>query len=78
MHASYDWARDPDRHKASAWHLGGVNLGFLDGHAVWLPSQRPMAKAAEGDFEYPDTTSWCVPTMRSQHEGYCGVPLIRT
>ncbi|MFB3879760.1 MAG: prepilin-type N-terminal cleavage/methylation domain-containing protein [Armatimonadota bacterium] len=72
LHANLDWARDSSRQKASARHLGGVNIGFLDGHATWLPSQRLMNMGAEGTFEYPDTTVWCIPTIRSQYEGYCG------
>jgi len=32
-------------------HLGGVNLGFLDGHASWINSQSLINKVAEGDIE---------------------------
>ena len=72
LHAHYDWASDGSKQKASARHLGGVNIGFLDGHATWLASQRLMNMGAEGAFEYPGTSVWCIPTMRSQYEGYCG------
>jgi prepilin-type processing-associated H-X9-DG protein len=72
LHANLNWAKDPSAQKASARHLGGVNLGFLDGHATWLASQRLMNMGAEGTFEYPGTTVWCIPTVRSQYEGYCG------
>jgi prepilin-type processing-associated H-X9-DG protein len=74
MHAHYAWASNPDMQKASARHLGGVNLGFLDGHATWLASQKLMAMGADGEFEYPDTTLWCIPTVRSQYDAYCGSP----
>jgi prepilin-type N-terminal cleavage/methylation domain-containing protein/prepilin-type processing-associated H-X9-DG protein len=74
LHAQYDWASDGNKQKASARHLGGVNLGFLDGHATWLASQRLMNMGAEGEFEYPDTTVWCIPTIRSQYDAYCGAP----
>ena len=74
LHAHYDWASDGDKKRASARHLGGVNLGFLDGHAAWILSERLLAKAGEGDYEWPDTTTWCVPTKRSQYEDYCGSP----
>jgi prepilin-type N-terminal cleavage/methylation domain-containing protein/prepilin-type processing-associated H-X9-DG protein len=73
LHADYGWASDPNRQKAAARHLGGVNLGFLDGHATWLASQRLMNMGAEGAFSYPDTTLWCIPTVRKQYEGYCGM-----
>jgi len=72
LHATYAWASDGDAKRASARHLGGVNMGFLDGHASWIASERLLAQAAEGQYEFPDTTSWCVPTRRSQYEGYCG------
>ncbi len=31
---------DGNRRRAAARHLGGVNLGFLDGHAAWWPVDR--------------------------------------
>ena len=34
--------------KPYARHLGGVNLGFLDGHAAWWSSERLIAKVADG------------------------------
>jgi len=60
---------DPDLRKPYARHLGGVNLGFLDGHAAWWNSQAIVAEVAslhrEGDPMplgigpmYPN--SWCV------------------
>jgi prepilin-type processing-associated H-X9-DG protein len=78
MHATNVWwtskGYDMNARKASTRHLGGVNLGFLDGHATWINSERLMAMGAEGEFEYPNTTVWCVPTVRSQYEEYCGGP----
>jgi len=32
-------ANDPEWRKKFARHLGGVNAGFLDGHAAWMPSE---------------------------------------
>jgi prepilin-type N-terminal cleavage/methylation domain-containing protein/prepilin-type processing-associated H-X9-DG protein len=74
LHAQYDWASDGNKQKASARHLGGVNLGFLDGHATWLASQKLMAMGADGAFEYPGTHVWCEPTIRKQYDAYCGAP----
>jgi prepilin-type processing-associated H-X9-DG protein len=47
-------------------HLGGVNLGFLDGHASWWNSERLLAKITEGrgndmmGMANYGPTSWCV------------------
>jgi prepilin-type N-terminal cleavage/methylation domain-containing protein/prepilin-type processing-associated H-X9-DG protein len=58
----------PDLRRPYARHLGGVNLGFLDGHASWWNSDRLLAKISEGKgadnmglsvaLTYP--VSWCV------------------
>jgi prepilin-type processing-associated H-X9-DG protein len=59
--------------KASTRHLGGVNVGWLDGHASWVDSQRLIAMAEEGDLE---AIGWvCAPYTSA--EGYaenCGTP----
>jgi prepilin-type processing-associated H-X9-DG protein len=48
------WAPSGDSHVANvslrkpyARHLGGVNLGFLDGHAAWMNSEALLAKWSE-------------------------------
>ena len=60
---------DVSLRKPYARHLGGVNLGFLDGHASWWDSQRLLAKISEGKgsdmmglgWSYGDSpASWCV------------------
>jgi len=51
FHAMYDWASSPDKQKASARHLGGLNLGFLDGHAAWWPSFRVVTAGYQGELE---------------------------
>ena len=38
----------PNLRTPYARHLGGVNLGFLDGHASWWNSERLLAKIREG------------------------------
>jgi prepilin-type N-terminal cleavage/methylation domain-containing protein/prepilin-type processing-associated H-X9-DG protein len=52
-----------------ARHLGGVNIGFLDGHASWWSSEALLAKISEGKGKDlmgldPSTlygpASWCV------------------
>jgi prepilin-type processing-associated H-X9-DG protein len=39
--------RDPSLRNPYSRHLGGVNLGFLDGHAAWWHSERLIAEYAE-------------------------------
>ncbi len=38
---------NPELRKPRARHLGGVNIGFLDGHAGWFQSQVVVEKVAE-------------------------------
>jgi prepilin-type N-terminal cleavage/methylation domain-containing protein/prepilin-type processing-associated H-X9-DG protein len=59
---------DVSLRKPFARHLGGVNMGFLDGHAAWWDSERLLAKLGEDDgassesmglsIAYPN--SWCI------------------
>jgi prepilin-type processing-associated H-X9-DG protein len=76
MHANNVWwtskGYDYDARKAAARHLAGVNIGFLDGHASWISSERLLAQVNEGQYEWPDTYVWCEPTRRSQYEEFCG------
>jgi len=60
LHASLQWIQDPSRMKATARHLGGTNLGFLDGHASWLAAGTILAMHREGELEC--TYFWCAPT----------------
>ena len=46
-HASSTMLKDQTLLKKGARHLGGVNLGFLDGHASWWQSERLLDKWAE-------------------------------
>ncbi|HUW09931.1 MAG TPA: prepilin-type N-terminal cleavage/methylation domain-containing protein [Anaerolineae bacterium] len=67
-HAYPAMITSPDLRPPYARHLGGVNLGFLDGHASWWNSERLLAKIREGKGAdmmglsvlpyYP--VSWCV------------------
>jgi len=59
---------EPSLRKPYARHLGGVNLGFLDGHAAWWNSERLLAKISEGQGAdmmglwyplYDAPASWC-------------------
>jgi len=52
LHAPNDgtFITDPELRKPYARHLGGVNAGFLDGHASWMNSQMFINKYAEGEL----------------------------
>ncbi len=42
---------NPELRKPYTRHLGGVNLGFLDGHAQWMNSEALISKYREGELE---------------------------
>jgi prepilin-type N-terminal cleavage/methylation domain-containing protein/prepilin-type processing-associated H-X9-DG protein len=41
------WARDANYRKQHARHLGGVNLGYWDGHAKWMASEAALFGAPD-------------------------------
>ena len=60
---------DPSLRKPYVRHLGGVNLGFLDGHAAWWNSEALVAEVASLHYEGDESPmgiggmwprSWCV------------------
>jgi len=51
LHTSYQWATNPNIKKASTRHLGGSNIGFADGHATWIQSERLIAMSDEQELE---------------------------
>ena len=65
----YFWApnngsfiKDAGLAKQYSRHLGGVNLGFLDGHAQWISSQGLISNVADGTlggFRQDGPTSVC-------------------
>ena len=42
---------NPELRKPYTRHLGGVNLGYLDGHAAWINAEAGINKVKEGEFE---------------------------
>jgi prepilin-type N-terminal cleavage/methylation domain-containing protein/prepilin-type processing-associated H-X9-DG protein len=65
--------RDPELRKPYTRHLGGVNLGFLDGHASWINSTALINRVAEGDLDGLD--SWGPTSDDRSGWGYpCGFP----
>jgi len=52
LHAPNNGAfvKNPDLRRPYSRHLGGVNAGFLDGHAAWILSELFIAKYADGEL----------------------------
>jgi prepilin-type processing-associated H-X9-DG protein len=73
LHARMDFMRDPNLRKAYTRHLGGVNLGFLDGHASWINSERLLAKYADGELD--GIAEYCLSGSRALYIQNCGEPL---
>jgi len=71
-HASYEWTQSPQRQQASTRHLGGSNLGFLDGHATWLPAQRILTMTRDG--ELGGITNFCEGGTLESYREFCGEP----
>jgi prepilin-type N-terminal cleavage/methylation domain-containing protein/prepilin-type processing-associated H-X9-DG protein len=42
---------NPELRKPYARHLGGVNVGFLDGHARWMHSEALLKAMVDGDMD---------------------------
>jgi prepilin-type N-terminal cleavage/methylation domain-containing protein/prepilin-type processing-associated H-X9-DG protein len=72
MHASYQWLADPDRRNMSTRHLGGSNIGFLDGHASWMKAEAIIAAYDQGDLE--GLFDWCGCASRELYIENCGEP----
>ena len=51
IHANLNWAKDDKLQSASTRHLGGSNLGFLDGHATWMRARQITTSYAEGTLQ---------------------------
>ena len=53
---------DPDFRKnhplSRPRHLGGVNVGFADGHAQWMSSERVLKDTI--DYSQPERTDWAI------------------
>jgi prepilin-type N-terminal cleavage/methylation domain-containing protein/prepilin-type processing-associated H-X9-DG protein len=61
---TYDLLRDPEELKARSRHLGGSNLGFLDGHAAWHPSRGILSEAPRYSGG-----CWCGPIVEGKLKG---------
>ncbi len=49
--APADFITSPDLRRQYTRHLGGSNIGFLDGHAAWIHAEQLVARVANQDIE---------------------------
>ncbi len=78
FHAPADGAflSNPELRKPYARHLGGVNAGFLDGHAKWMASEALVKAYADGELtglEAWGPNTGCRPSWNTD---YPGVPTL--
>jgi prepilin-type processing-associated H-X9-DG protein len=65
---------NPESYKDRSRHLGGVNIGFLDGHAQWMQSRQVLTTFRDGEMAGPDEStpnSTC-----GFNDDYPGVPTL--
>jgi prepilin-type N-terminal cleavage/methylation domain-containing protein/prepilin-type processing-associated H-X9-DG protein len=72
-HAHYAFASSPEEKDRNARHLGGVNVGFADGHAKWYKSAALIGDADAGNIK---GVGWiCGPYTAAQgYAANCGSP----
>jgi len=79
--APADFITSPDLRRRYTRHLGGVNIGFLDGHATWIHSERLVAKVAAREIEGiipwgPNTQGYGASWASGFHDCYPDVPTL--
>ncbi len=74
LHAPSDFLDDQDMQRAATRHLGGSNIGFLDGHAAWYQAGRIFTAYRDGDLE--GIFTWCVDSEYCATTGCGGHPLM--
>jgi len=75
---------NPELRKQYSRHLGGTNVGFLDGHASWFNSDRLLSKYLDGELDGVDPwgpfTGMKAPDWDCNYETwsgyYPGVPVL--
>jgi prepilin-type N-terminal cleavage/methylation domain-containing protein/prepilin-type processing-associated H-X9-DG protein len=56
-YADFHMLLNPESFKGRSRHLGGVNIGFLDGHAQWMQSQQVLTRFRDGEMSGPDEST---------------------
>jgi prepilin-type N-terminal cleavage/methylation domain-containing protein/prepilin-type processing-associated H-X9-DG protein len=65
---------NPELRKPYSRHLGGVNIGFLDGHASWMQSEKVINSVKEGELSGVDM--WGPTSTCGFLDDYPGVPTL--
>jgi len=72
--------KNPELRKPYSRHLGGINVGYLDGHASWISSEGMLAKIKDGELESLDPVqdAWGPNTLcyPGWNDDYPGVPVL--
>ena len=63
--------QEPDWRRSQARHLGGVNLGFLDGHAKWWNSQSMLTEFPQWPSADAFSNNW--PTQSIAERQFKGI-----
>jgi prepilin-type N-terminal cleavage/methylation domain-containing protein/prepilin-type processing-associated H-X9-DG protein len=72
LHMNLNFAKDPSVRKSHTRHMGGSNLGFLDGHAKWMASEAILAAYGEGDLQ--GVRAQCDGSSPDAYRANCGEP----
>ncbi len=67
---------NPELRKPYSRHLGGVNIGYLDGHAAWIQSDKLISRFIDHEIEGVEMwgpNTQCKPTWKTD---YPGVPTL--
>ena len=82
-HATSDgsYLTNPDKRRPYTRHLGGVNLGYLDGHASWMNSERLVSMSVENGDGWNGVwrwgpPSWCSGGIDEWRESSGGQPVL--
>jgi prepilin-type N-terminal cleavage/methylation domain-containing protein/prepilin-type processing-associated H-X9-DG protein len=72
LHMSMSFAKDSSVRKSHTRHMGGSNLGFLDGHAKWMPAEAITGGYSDGNLQglFPQ----CDGSSPDDYEANCGQP----
>jgi len=72
MHADHTIWENQSRWAQATRHLGGVNMGFLDGHAKWWRSMAAVNALNQGEIDGIRALGTDCPSWPARYEDWCG------
>jgi prepilin-type N-terminal cleavage/methylation domain-containing protein/prepilin-type processing-associated H-X9-DG protein len=72
LHMNLNFAKDSTLRKSHTRHLGGSNIGFLDGHAKWMPAEAILAAYSSGALQ--GVRAQCAGSSPDDYQAACGNP----